>query len=112
MGYETSYYVSVSSSVDDLTELCEFPAEPPDLLNLLNENLERVDERDARGWCKWYDCDEELTEVSKLYPNLLIIVEGVGEEYGDIWRLYVHNGKCVRHYAEIVFPPYDKAEFK
>lgn len=46
---------------------------------------------------KWYDCFDDVLEVSKKFPDDLIIVEGVGEEFPDVWKAYFKNGK---HYVE------------
>lgn len=43
-----------------------------------------------------YEHDYDLIEFSKKYPNALFILDGVGEEYPDIWRKYFKNGKMYR----------------
>lgn len=56
--------------------------------------------------CKWYDWEKDLKEISKRYPYLMIEVEGVGEEFPDIWKARVRNGKSEIMKAEIVFPEF------
>lgn len=53
--------------------------------------------------CKWYDHQNDLVEFSKLFPEFLFILEGEGEEPGDLWKLYVKNGKGKKVRAKIVF---------
>ena len=60
---------------------------------------------------KWYDCEDDMINISKLYPNILFTVEGEGEESGDIWRQYFKNGKNHRIEPEIVWPEFDERMF-
>jgi len=60
--------------------------------------------------CKWYECEDELKEFSKSYPEHLFLLEGEGEESGDIWKLYVKNGKCQRASAQVTFDEYDESK--
>ena len=51
-----------------------------------------------------------MLEVSKLYPEHLFMLEGEGEESGDIWRKYFFNGKYQICNAIITFEPFDKTK--
>lgn len=42
---------------------------------------------------KWYDCDEDMTELSKKYPDLIVQMDGDGENSDDIWASRYHNGE-------------------
>lgn len=42
---------------------------------------------------KWYENEAELTMLSIKYPSLLFIVDGSGEDSGDVWREYFKDGK-------------------
>ena len=35
---------------------------------------------------KWYDHDEDMVKLSLRFPNYAFILEGAGEENGDLWR--------------------------
>jgi len=56
---------------------------------------------------KWYSCEEDMIELSKLFPEIVFTIEGWGEEREDIWREYFFNGKCQYAPAEIQFVPFD-----
>lgn len=45
---------------------------------------------------KWYEYQTDMEVVSKQFPNATLILCGVGEEQGDIWREYFRNGKMQR----------------
>ena len=52
---------------------------------------------------KWYDHHQHMIAASLRFPDKLLQLDGVGEEYGDIWRKFYKNGKFVRAEAKIVF---------
>jgi len=59
---------------------------------------------------KWYDCEDDMIKISKLYPNILFTVKGDGEESGDIWKHYFKYGK--KHIGEPEFVwPFDEKKF-
>lgn len=62
--------------------------------------------------CKWYEWREDMTKLSHQFPDVLIIIDGEGEESGDIWRAYVKNGKVIQKQAEIVHPALELSELK
>ena len=61
---------------------------------------------------KWYDHEEDMCELSKLFPNILFTLEGFGEEQGDIWREYFYNGKFQYAPATIIFDEFDENKLK
>jgi hypothetical protein len=60
--------------------------------------------------CKWYECESELKAFSKSYPEHLFLLVGEGEESGDLWKLYVKNGKCQRASARVIYDEYDESK--
>jgi hypothetical protein len=62
--------------------------------------------------CKWYDHDEHMRQVSKANPETIFILEGEGEESGDIWKKYYLNGKRQEAKAIITFEPFDEKKLK
>jgi len=56
---------------------------------------------------KWYSCIQDLEKVSLKFPGELIVVEGVGEEYPDIWKAFVKDGLSYTEKAQILMPEYD-----
>lgn len=53
---------------------------------------------------KWYDHEADMIALSKKYPNILFVLEGVGEEFPDAWRKWFYNGTVEASYAEVVYP--------
>lgn len=62
--------------------------------------------------CKWYEYSSDMKNISKLFPELLFILTGKGEEPGDNWAEYHQNGKFQHVKAEITFPPFDPSQMQ
>ena len=41
---------------------------------------------------KWYEHDEEMLKASLEHPGVVFVLDGDGEEPGDIWRTFYRNG--------------------
>lgn len=55
---------------------------------------------------KWYDHEEDCLKLSKLFPDVLISVQGEGEENGDIWRNDFVAGELVDSWRlDATIPP-------
>lgn len=67
---------------------------------------------DENGDCinstKWYDHRDDLIQFSLKHPNMLFLLEGEGEDTGDVWKLYVKNGKSQLCEAIITFDDFDE----
>lgn len=50
---------------------------------------------------KWYDHVEDMIKLSKVFPETLFILDGWGEEIGDVWRELYMNGERV--VADLMF---------
>ena len=48
---------------------------------------------DGHDSVKWYDCEKDMTTISKIFPDTTFIVSGDGEESGDIWKRWFKDGK-------------------
>ncbi len=53
---------------------------------------------------KWYGHEEDMTTLSKEFPNILFVLEGIGEEFPDAWRKWFYNGTVEASYAEVIYP--------
>ena len=52
---------------------------------------------------KWYDHDEDMVKLSLRFPNYTFILEGEGEEIGDLWRTIYHDGQLERLNVKIIY---------
>lgn len=58
---------------------------------------------------KWYEHESDMLNFSKRHPDLIFILNGVGEYDNDIWRKYFKNGKIQRALAKISFDNFDES---
>ncbi len=61
---------------------------------------------------RWYDHEAHILAFSKLNPHLLFVLNGWGEEAGDIWVKYFHNGKVQEEKASLQLGGFDPAKLK
>lgn len=107
MGYYTRYHLEIQD-VDGT------PAKKADLKNFLNtinsSGEELVELKDVFDFelfeahsssilepydtCRWYNHDSTMITLSSKLPYLVFRLSGEGEESGDLWRKYYHDGKC------------------
>jgi hypothetical protein len=57
---------------------------------------------------KWYTHEEDMRRMSKEFPDIIFLLEGEGEESGDIWKEYYKNGKIQRCQARLVFEEFNE----
>ena len=111
MGYQTHYTLNVSyegsdkeNSYEEIQKVKD--ANIDDWYGTIGELIEGGLE------AKWYDHEEDMRRISKQFPKILFVLEGHGEEDGDIWKAYFLEGKCQRCKAELRFPPFDATKLK
>lgn len=95
MGYYTKY------TLDDLTD--EQSATLAELSAC--DNLYQLSEES-----KWYEHETDMLALSKLYPDTLFKLSGIGEEFPDAWIKYFKNGKMQVCEAIITYPPFNESE--
>lgn len=105
MGYYTRHMLSIKGDSNN---------------QIQNEIQEYIDANDDLAWAlgegfgefgestKWYDHEKDMRKLSSLYPNVIFILEGEGEESGDVWKEYYRNGKMQKCQAKLVFDEYDE----
>ena len=111
MGYYTSYNLEVTSLE------CQGHTDSANLIHQLREQNENAayafDEHgDAEESTKWYDHDADLIEFSKGKMDALFVLEGTGEEAGDLWKTYYLNGQKQTCQAIITFDEFDVTKLK
>ena len=105
MGYVTNYKISFIHFGKT-----EMPKEA-DVVNALNginpydfevgEDESPLLEEFFEEPIKWYDHVEDMIKLSKVFPETLFILDGWGEELGDLWRELYMDGERVR--ADLMF---------
>lgn len=51
---------------------------------------------------KWYNHDEDMKRISLKFPGEEIHLEGVGEEFLDVWIKVYKDGKLIRKYRGVL----------
>ena len=102
MGYYTNYGLSVIEGNDELIK--EFVESLKDITYALNED------GSCNNSCKWYSHEKDLKDFSKKHPETLFLLEGEGEENGDLWKKYFKDGKMQVCQATITFEKYDESK--
>ena len=93
MGYYTNYKITVFEGNREVTEF-DYPNFSE--LELYGGSISIQDlVDDTADSCKWYDHEEEMIIYSKKFPDLLFVLDGDGEESGDIWRKFAVFGNFV-----------------
>jgi hypothetical protein len=62
--------------------------------------------------CKWYEYDVDMARLSQQFPELVFLLEGEGEEGGDMWKRYYKNGKVQVANAKITYDEYDETKLE
>jgi hypothetical protein len=118
MGYYTRFKAKVTGPQPLLERFKRVAEDSPSTFGTYSIPLYDLIDGDISGGeqMKWYDWKSDMEEVSSKFPSLLFILDGEGEESGDIWRAYFRDGKSVVQDAVLTYPeidldellPYDK----
>lgn len=60
---------------------------------------------------KWYCWEDDMKTLSKKFPQMLIQLDGEGEELLDIWIATFCNGVCNYRKIQTHFEEFDSEEF-
>ena len=61
---------------------------------------------------KWYSHREDMVELSKRYKDVVFLLEGYGEDSGDIWKEYYKNGLMQYCPVKMTFDEYNEEELE
>jgi hypothetical protein len=105
MGYYTDYKLIAEKDVELTEEILE---------EMSGYDWEMTSSNQWRPTdsCKWYSSDEDMKKFSEKYPGKLFILEGEGEESGDIWKEYFKDGKYIHYQADYTFPEFNEKDLK
>lgn len=81
MGYYTDYKLKSESGLEKDENFRKYFDEV---------TSERID---SLNGTTWYDWKSDMEKISKKYPVEKFTLNGSGEESGDIWIAYFHDGK-------------------
>ncbi|OGM08869.1 hypothetical protein A2Z67_02570 [Candidatus Woesebacteria bacterium RBG_13_36_22] len=112
-----SYYTGYNISFNPEPTIEEFNQILKDLTELSGYSEGTFDSRPPTPpasfislYTSWYDYEENMIAVSKKHPNILMEVNGAGENNDDLWTAWFKNGKYYRTDAEIIYPVYDESK--
>ena len=60
---------------------------------------------------KWYEHSKDMVMISERFPNVYFELYGEGEEHGDYWKEYYHDGECEFCRGEIVYEQPKKVQW-
>lgn len=108
MGYNTRYRLTtVYHEAASPVEVVEaFVKSSDDASYCLSPN----GDSNERG--TWYGHEAELIALSRRHPHLLFVLNGWGEEAGDVWVKYFHNGRMQTEKASLQLGGFDPAKLK
>lgn len=110
MGYYTNYKLTVKDK--DGTEIDNSLCPDFDKDDLYSGSLSIQQVIDWHDSMKWYEHHEEMIEISKTYPDYVFILDGQGEESGDVWRKFYKNGKSYEWKLEYSIPDFNAKKLK
>jgi hypothetical protein len=99
MGYYTDHKISILDGDVDIDDLAQR------LEDMTGYHVE-VAHKDAvlLQEAKWYECEEDMKALSRDNPHIIFLVEGEGEENGDIWRAFVKDGQWSYQKVQYTWP--------
>lgn len=100
MGYCTDYSLTAEGTLkakrafqEDLVESSKYKGDILDLINC------------GSMYGKYYDLADEVETVASRHPNVLVILQGAGEDPEDIWELRCKGRE--KEYHQVVMPPFE-----
>lgn len=100
MGYYTRYELTIISGDDGKTDYEKEISVLADYGNCFEDEI------------KWYNCKNDMLKFSKQHPKTTFLVQGFGEEDGDIWKCWFKNGKSFYSKAKLVFEEFDESKLE
>lgn len=122
MGYYTSYTFSIYANPDVQLVDPQANEKAAVIINqFVDKELEGMFDDGSDGdhyiWYgtesfKWYDCDDDMKKLSSMLPDVVLKMEGSGEEEGDLWQSYFLNGKHQYCPAKITYDDFDPSKLQ
>lgn len=103
MGYETRYDLSKTNNSPSTHEIAKLICDS----NGYSSDTEYMTSALEHQWgIKWYKHEDDMIKVSENWPDIEFVLDGVGEEFPDVWRKVFKNGEISRFRAVIRYEPY------
>lgn len=112
MGYQTTHKLTIEEGfTEEIGARLDELLEERDCYYVFNER--DVGTYEPADGYKWYEHREDMTWVSKeLSGNILLLLEGEGEENGDVWKEYYRNGKIAAYTPKIVWEEFKEEDLR
>lgn len=100
MGYYTYFSLRYYASEEDTKALMEFEPSKSDFNtpNCIKELIR--EEEDSHEW-KWYSWEADIKKLASMFPSVLFVLNGVGEESDDVWEWRGKGDKSEYHEVEM-----------
>lgn len=102
MGYKTTYTLSAYSPSSGVNDGEKYEQELEDLIG----------DNPFEDSCKWYEHEEDMKKLSYHNPSILFVLDGEGEEAGDLWIKYFKAGKMQVCPAKITYDEFDESKLE
>jgi len=100
MGYYTRHQLTIVSGDDNKTDYEQEISNSTNYDNCFSSEI------------KWYDHEKDMKGFSLLHPGVLFLLDGEGEESGDVWKQYFKDGKQFYTKAKMVFEEFEESKLK
>jgi hypothetical protein len=97
MGYRTMFKVTAEGA--DAVAAVEALAEKSGY-----SGYQETDHWSPGDEVKWYAWEKDASAISEIFNHTVIVIEGEGEESGDVWKAWAYRGKVEVARAIIEFP--------
>jgi hypothetical protein len=101
MGYYTRYSLEIMPEPSN--ELLEEQVYGISIMDLMYDDSNSM---------KWYSHEKDMTELSTAYPGYTFILDGDGEDAGDVWRSFYKNGKHYDWKLKFERPDFDELKLR
>lgn len=109
MGYYTYYTLSYFGSKEDEQAVSDFEPNEDDF-HVTSDGLKTLIADNGDCSWKWYHWEEDMKKLCKIFPNILFILNGDGEESDDLWQWRGKGDQYEYHCVEM--PPFTNPELK
>ena len=108
MGYYTYFSLSYHGDGKEIEEFKKYEPTDKDGFVLDSDRMKTLINDEWRDQWKWYDWEDDMKKLATKFPNILFVLEGDGEESGDIWEFRIKGH--ISEYQTVCMPPFTTRE--